>query len=96
MSLFVGQEIPFAGVLIAVSGFVFLSLFILLCIFKQRKTRRRAAANMTRSNVDENPVYGVYFDTDPRMEVEDTNDYYSSDYEPVGTSRTTDNNPYYE
>ena len=45
---------------------------------------------------DLNPVYGVYFDPDPRMEFEDTNDNYSSDYEPVGTSRTTDNNPYYE
>ena len=45
---------------------------------------------------DENPVYGDYFDPDPRMEVEDTNDYYSSDYEPVGTSRATDNNPLYE
>ena len=46
---------------------------------------------------DENPVYGYNFDPDPRMEVEDTNDYYSSDYEAgTGTSRTTDNNPYYE
>ena len=46
---------------------------------------------------DENPTYGDYFDPDPRMEVEDTNDYYSSDYEAgTGRSKTTDNNPYYE
>ena len=50
---------------------------------------------MTRD--DENPVYGVYFESDPRMEVEDNNDYYSSDYEAgTGKSRATDNNPYYE
>ena len=44
---------------------------------------------------DENPTYGDYFVPDPRAEVEDTNANYSSDYE-AGTSRTTDNNPYYE
>ena len=70
-----------------------LLLVILVCIFKQRKAKRRAAEMTTD---DLNPVYGVYFDPDPRMEFEDTNDNYSSDYEPVGTSRTTDNNPYYE
>ena len=48
---------------------------------------------MTKS--DENATYGDYIDPDQRMEVEDSNAYYSSDYEP-GTSRTTDNNPYYE
>ena len=46
---------------------------------------------------DENATYGDYSDPDPRMEVEDTNDYYSSDYEAgTGRSRVTDNNPYYE
>ena len=46
---------------------------------------------------DENPTYGDYYDPNPRMEVEDTNAYYSSDYEAgTGMSRTTDNNPYYE
>ena len=44
---------------------------------------------------DENPTYGDYFDPDPRAEVEDTNANYSSVYE-AGTSRTTDNNLYYE
>ena len=51
------------------------------------------AADVTKT--DENATYGDYFDPDQRMEVEDTNDYYSSDYE-AGTSRTTDNNPHYE
>ena len=57
---------------------------------------KRSPANM-RSSTDENPTYGDYHDPDPTVEVEDRNDYYSSDYE-VGTgrSRATDNNPYYE
>ena len=43
-----------------------------------------------------NPVYGDYYvDRDPTVEVKDTNVYYSSEYE-SGTSRTTDNNTYYE
>ena len=48
-----------------------------------------------KTQEDENPTYGHYSDPDPRMEIEDSNAYYSSDYE-AGTSRTTDNNPYYE
>ena len=72
-----------------------LLFIILLCILMQRRRTKRRAAEVT--DVDENPVYGYYFDPDPRMEVEDTNDYYSSDYEAgTGTSKTTDNNPYYE
>ena len=52
---------------------------------------------MTRANVDENPVYGVYFDPNLRMEMVDRNVNYSSDYEAgTGRSRTMDNNPYYE
>ena len=87
------------GVAIAVSilGFLLLLLLIviLLCIFKQRRTRKRAA-RVTKP--EENPMYGIYSDVDARMEVEDTNTYYSSsDYEAgTGTSRTTDNNPDYE
>ena len=71
-----------------------LFLFItLLCIFKLRRAKRRAA-NVTKT--DDNATYGDYSDPDARMEVEDTNDYYSSDYEAgTGTSCTTDNNPYY-
>ena len=70
---------PSTGVMIAVSVSVtllLLLLIILLCIFKQRKAKRRRAAEMTRD--DDNPVYGDYYDPDPTMEVEDTNDYYSS------------------
>ena len=73
-----------------------LFLFItLLCIFKQR--RRTISRGTHARQEDINPTYGDYFDPDPRMEVEDTNDYYSSDYEAgTGTSKTTDNNPDYE
>ena len=65
------------GIVITVSVLILLLLLItiLLCIFKQRKTRRRAA-KVTK--YDENPTYGDYSDPDARMEVEDTNDYYSS------------------
>ena len=49
------------------------------------------------TKTDENETYGDYYDPDQRMEVEDTNAYYSSHYEAgTGTSRTMDNNPYYE
>ena len=73
----------------------FLGLLLLLfCIFKQKKASRTTAEE---PDVDENHTYGDYFDPDPIMEVEDNNDYYSSDYEAgTGTSRATDNNPYYE
>ena len=70
-----------------------LLIVILLCIFKQRRAKMRRAANVTKT--DENATYGDYSDPDPRMEVEDSNAYYSSDYE-AGTSRTTDNNSFYE
>ena len=46
------------------------------------------------TDIDENPTYGDYYDPDPVMEVEDSNDYYSSTYE-ADTSRTTDNNSQY-
>ena len=81
-------------VTVSVAGCLLLLLITLLCIFKLRRAKRRAA-NVTKT--DDNATYGDYFDPDPRMEVEDTNDNYSSDYEAgTGTSRTTDNNPYYE
>ena len=90
---------------LSVFGCLLLLLIPVLCIWKRQRARRDArdvthearsrAAEVTRE--DENPTYGDYFDPDPRAEVEDTNDYYSSDYEAgTGTSRTTDNNPYYE
>ena len=83
------------GVVITVSvlGILLLNA-ILLCIFKRRRASRRAA---DVRGEDENPTYGDYFDPDPIVEVEDCNVYYSSDYEAAtGTSRTMDNNPYYE
>ena len=54
------------------------------------KNRRRDA-----SGVDLNPTYGDYVDPDPRVEVVDNNENYSAEYV-IGTSRMTDNNPYYE
>ena len=82
-------------IVIIVSVLGLLLIIIVLCIFKQRRARRVGAANVIKT--DENATYGDYSDPDPRMEVEDTNDYYSSDYEAgTGTSKTTDNNPYYE
>ena len=70
-----------SGVTITVSVLGFLLLLfliiILLCIFKQRRTRKRAT-RVTKT--DENPMYGYYSDVDARMEVEDSNTYYSSDY----------------
>ena len=83
-----------AMITVSVLGVLLLLVIILLCIFKQLKARR-SAEDVT--DTDENPTYGDYFDPDPRMEVEDGNAYYSSDYEAgTGTSKTTDNNPYYE
>ena len=81
------------AITVPILGVLLLLIAILLCIFKQRMAKRRTAANVTKT--DENATYGDYFDPDQRMEVEDSNAYYSSDYE-AGTSRTTDNNPYYE
>ena len=49
------------------------------------------------SKTDENSTYGDYSDTDYRVEVEDNNDYYSSDYEAgTGSNRSKDYNPDYE
>ena len=80
------------AVTVAVLGCLLL-LIALLCIFKQRKRTTKREADVTDD--DENPTYGDYFDPDPRVEVEDSNSYYSSDYE-TGTGRTTDNNPHYD
>jgi len=82
------------GVTITVSVLGILLLIVtLLCIFKRRRARRRAADVIDE---DENPTYGDYFDPDPIVEVEDSNAYYSSEYEAgSGTSKITDNNPDY-
>ena len=77
---------------ITVLVLLLLLLAAILYICKQRRTGKQAA-NVTKT--DENATYGDYSVPDQRMEVEDRNAYYSFDYE-AGTSRTTDNNPYYE
>ena len=56
----------FAAIGGSVASLLVLLLVVLLCIFKRRRSRRNAA-DVTRS--DENPVYGTYFDPDPRAEV---------------------------
>ena len=81
------------AITVPVVSVLLLLIAILLCIFKQQKAKRRAIADVRGEDV--NPTYGDYFDPDPRMEVEDTNAYYSSDFE-AGRSRATDNNPYDE
>ena len=71
-----------------------LSPLAAFCIFKRRQAHQ---GRQDEPCIDVNPVYGDYEIPDPIAEVEDTNDYYSSDYEAESvTSRTTDNNPYYE
>ena len=75
----------------SILSLIILLLLILVCIYKQRRTKG-GSETVTRDDV--NPTYGDYVDPDPTVEVEDTNDYYSSDYE-AGTSRMNDNNPYY-
>ena len=79
---------------VSVVGFLLVLILSLLCFFKQRRAMRRA---VDVRDEDENPTYGDYFDPDPIVEVEDSNAYYSSDYEAgTGTSRITDINPDYE
>ena len=87
---------PEVAIAVPVLVLVFLLIVvILLCIFKQRRTRKR----VTRvTKPEENPMYGIYSDVYARVEVEDSNTYYSSsDYEAgTGTGRIADNNPDYE
>ena len=87
---------------VAVSVSVLLPLYLLLlllfCFFKRQKALQQDSPDDVM-DIDENPVYEYdYSDySDPRAEVEDSNAYYSSDYEAgTGTSKTTDNNPDYE
>ena len=69
-----------------------LLLLILLFALKHLRTKTRS---VEQTRVEINQVYGDYVDPDPTVEVEDTNAYYSSDYE-AGKSRMTDNNLYYQ
>ena len=69
---------PSTTLLVAIGGSALAGLLILLlvvvvlCALKRRKARRNAA---DVAHTDENPVYGTYFDPDPRAEVRDTNVY---------------------
>ena len=69
-----------------------LLIFPLLFFIKKRKARQ---STERASGVDLNPTYGDYVDPDSRVEVVDNNENYSAEYA-IGTSRITDNNPYYE
>ena len=74
-----------------------LSLFLvslLVWVFIKQRNSNRQNAN-DRPSTDLNPTYGDYFDPDPRVEFVDNNENYSSEYV-TGTSRMTDNNPYYK
>ena len=67
-------------------GFLLILIITVYCNWKQREQRRNAANHTCGDNID----------PDARVEVEDSNAYYSTDYEAgPGTSRT-DYNPYYE
>ena len=69
-------------------------LLLILFFLLKRQQRKEGVVAETRREI--NPVYGDYYvDRDPTVEVKNTNAYYSSEYE-SGTSRTTDNNTYYE
>jgi len=73
-----------------------MSVTVIAIVFVFAKNRRRARQSTERaSGVDLNPTYGDYVDPDPRVEVVDNNENYSPEYV-IGTSRLTDNNPYYE
>ena len=59
-----------SSTLVAIGGSVafllVLLLIVLLCVFKRPRNRRNAAHV---SHTDENPVYGTYFNPNPRAEV---------------------------
>ena len=78
---------------VSILGLILL-LLILFFLFKRQQTKEATVAKTPTKEM--NPVYGDYYvDPEPTVEVKDTNAYYSSEYE-SGTSRTTDNNTYYE
>ena len=65
----------------AISGSIALGVFLLLCasiafcMWKRRKARIAAEAEV---EIDENPTYGDCYDPYAVVEVEDSNDYYYS------------------
>ena len=62
-------------VAIGASGIAFILVLLLIAFLYviKRQRNKRKAADVTRS--DENPVYGTYFDPDPKAEVADDNAY---------------------
>ena len=67
--------------LVAIGGSALAGLLILvvvvLCALKRRRSRKNAT---DVAHTDENPVYGTYFDPDPKAEVADGNTYYKIMY----------------
>ena len=58
----------------ALAGLLALLLVVVvLCALKRRRSRKNATYV---AQTDENPVYGTYFDPDPRAEVRDNVQYY--------------------
>ena len=86
-----GADVPVSPILGSVALGVFLVTSFLFMY--KRQNSRKLAENVT--DIDENPTYGDYYDPNPVMEVEDSNDYYSSTVYEADTSRTTDNNSQY-
>ena len=86
-----GSDVPVSPILGSVALGVFLVTSFLFMY--KRQNSRKLAENVT--DIDENPTYGDYYDLNPVMEVEDSNDYYSSTVYETYTSRTTDNNSQY-
>ena len=60
--------------LVAIGGSALAGLLILLVVVLCALKRRRSRKNVRDvAHTDENPVYGTYFDPDPRTEVRDIN-----------------------
>ena len=90
------REGSFPTIIVITGSVLGLILLLLILLFLFKRQQRKEATVAETPKKEMNPVYGDYYvDRDPTVEVEDTNAYYSSEYE-SGTSRTTDNNTYYE
>ena len=60
----------------AIGGSILVFLLVLLLVVLFVLKRRRARSKLDVAHTDENPVYGTYFDPDPRAEVEDNFIFY--------------------
>ena len=67
-----GSSTMFAGSGASILVLLLIVLAVLLCVFKRRRIKRNA---VDVAHADENPVYGTYFDPDPRAEVDDNKTY---------------------